>query len=72
MGLNTPPLIEMPTTICGHCSRDNYGSTDQTCRGCGAPVAVRPTSPPPPKKAPVIGRVPVPPPPPPSVGFVWG
>lgn len=38
MGLNTPPLIEMPTTICGHCSRDNYGSLDSTCKGCGAPV----------------------------------
>ncbi len=79
MAANIPPLtpIASPTTICGHCSRDNYGSLDSTCPGCGSPIARRPTSPPPPdkKRFPpdviTFGRVPVPPPPPPSVSFAW-
>ena len=36
MGMSIPPLQKVHPAVCLSCGRDNYGTTDRTCRGCGA------------------------------------
>lgn len=50
MGTNgPPPEVQKFENVCSHCGRDNAGIEDKTCRGCGAVVLHRPTSPKPPR-----------------------
>jgi hypothetical protein len=79
MGSNGPaPHPTKYDNLCLHCGRDNAGIDDKTCRGCGAVVLHRPTSPQPPRPdtrshKPNVMAISglTPPPPPPAVGVMY-